>query len=490
MPRCAFSSRRSPPSSAYAGLGVDAELLGLRRFVALQRELFTAGEVEQSTEVPKKHFHSIESHREALLWDDEARRWWAACRERRRRDRRRKAVRNGIAAAAVVVLTLVVGILTKRHFEREALLETVAEGDYEAAFAVLARLTAESDADSAELLIQVRKRKQPFDVLERGLGGVDEERRGEALLRVAELLLPLQQAQAPEDPDWIASMVWALDFFAAPDPALRARAIALRDEILGPLRKSHPPPPLPGPDDPQWADIPAGTFMMGSGPGEGRDEENMMDERPKHPVQLSAFRLMVHEVTSAEFCRLFSHVETIVRRNFPHLKLEDDLPTFHMTWYEAYTYAAWLGGRLPTEAEWEYAARAGCRFAWCKRDGSAATVSEVAWWVGNSADPETGEPSAKRVMQLEANPWGLYDVYGNVYDMNANWYYLYREEHETDPAGPTNSSDGYRTRRGGTARVPAEWIVASGRGTLSRSSRSYGGLRVALPAYLTCHPSP
>jgi len=228
--------------------------------------------------------------------------------------------------------------------------------------------------------------------------------------------------------------------------------------------------------------------MMGSGPGEGRDAEDMMDERPRHPVQLSAFRLMVHEVTNAEFRRLFPHVETIVQRHFPQLKLEDDLPAFRMTWYEAYTYAAWLGGRLPTEAEWEYAARAGCRFAWCKRDGSEATASEVAWWFGNSADPETGEPSVKRVMQLEANPWGLYDVYGNVGDMNANWFYFYPEEHETDPAGPTNSSDGYRTVRGGTVLLPAEWIVASGRGVLP--SRLYCGLRVALPGYLTGHPSP
>jgi len=473
----------------YAGLGVDEELLGLRRFVALQRELFTSGEVEQSTEVPRKRFYGIESHRQALLWDDEGRRWWAACRERRRRDRRRKAVRHGIAATAVVVLTLVVGILTKQHFERQALLETVAEGDYEAAFAALAELTAEPNVDAEELLTRARQREHPFDVLERGLGGVDEDRRGEALLRVAELLLPLQQAEAPEDPAWIASMVWALDFFAVPDPALRPQAIALRDEILGPLRKSHPPP-LPGSDDPEWADIPAGTFMMGSGPGEGRDEGNMMDERPKHPVQLSAFRLMVHEVTLGKFRRLFPHVETIVRRASPHLELQDDLAAFAMTWYEAYTYAAWLGGRLPTEAEWEYAARAGCRFVWCKRDGSEATVSEVAWWIGNSADPETGEASVKRVMQLEPNPWGLYDVYGNVYDMNANWYYSYPEEQETDPEGPTNSADGYRAVRGGTARTGAEWTVASGRGALSIGERSFFGFRVALPADLAGHPSP
>ncbi|MCP4654878.1 MAG: SUMF1/EgtB/PvdO family nonheme iron enzyme [bacterium] len=475
----------------YAGLGVDEELLGLRRFVALQRELFTSGEVEQSTEVPKSHFHGIESHRDALLWDDEGRRWWAVCRERQRRDRRRKALRHGIAAAVVVVLTLVVGILTKQYFERQALLETVAEGDYEAAFATLAELTAEADVDTEELLARVRQREKPFDVLDRGLGGVDEDGRGEALLRVVELLLLLQRrAEAPEDPDWVASMVWALDFFAVPDPALRRRAVALRDEILGPLRKSRPPPPLPGPDDSEWADIPAGTFMMRRGPGQGRGEQDKVDERPKHPVQLTGFRLMVHEVTMAEFHRLFPHVETIVRRNYPNLELEDDLPAFLMTWYEAYTYAAWLGGRLPTEAEWEYAARADCRYTLCKRDGSEAAVSEVAWWVGNSDDPETGEPTVKRVMQLEANPWGLHDVYGNVCDLTANWYYIYPEEHQTDPAGPTNSSHGYRMGRGASVFDPAKWIGASGRGGLFIGDRSSYGLRVALPEDLTGPLSP
>ncbi len=469
---------------AYAGLGVDAELLGLRRFVALQRELFTAGEVEQSTRVPEDHFSGIERHADALLWDEEGRRWWRACRGRRRLDRRRKMIRRAVAAAVFVLLTLAVGTWADRYFKRQALLETIAGGEPEAAFAALALLSAES-GDNGELLAQVRKREAPFDILERGLGGVGEDR-GPAVLRVAELLLPLV-AEEPEDPVWIASTVWALDFFvatgvpaagvgvpAAGDPgadlALQEEALSLRDEVLRPLRQIRPPPPASG--DPNWADVPAGTFWMGAGPDDGRDDPNMRDEFPRHQVALSAFRLMTHEVTNAEY-----------RRLFPDHEGAGDLPAAGMTWYQAYTYAAWLGGRLPTESEGEYAARAGCAYAYCRRDGSEATLDEVAWWAGNSVAPETGEPSARPVMQREPNPWGLWDVYGNVWEWNATWYGAYPEALERDPPGPSDSSLAIRTYRGGSAWQPREWTLASGRGADTPELRSRSvGLRVVIAA--------
>ncbi len=437
----------------YAGLGVDTELLGLRRFVAVQRELFTAGEVEQSTEVPKDHFTGIERHADALLWDEVGRRWWQACRQRRRLDRRRTLTRRSIAAAVLVLWVLVAGTWAYRYFTRQALLETIAEGDPEAAFAALAAVTSESDIDAEELLDRVQQRDQPFDVLERGLGGVAENR-GPALLRVADLLLPL----VGEDPVRIASTVWALDFFTGSNPALQEQSISLRDEVLAPLRHRRPPPPRPAPDDPGWADIPAGTFWMGAGPDDGRDGPNMQDESPHHQVTLSAFRMEAHEVTNADFRRLWPEHGG----QSPDYFGEDDQPAARMTWYEAYTYAAWLGGRLPTESEWEYAARSGCAYPYCRRDGSEATLDEVAWWVGNSADPETGEPSIKPVMQLEPNPMGLWDAYGNVWEWNAGIKDI--ELHE-------------RTFRGGSAFQP----MASGRGADSPSVRSpVVGLRVVI----------
>lgn len=453
---------------AYTGLGVDTRLLRLRRFVTLQRELFLADEIEQSTNVPKAYFNGIASNTEALLWDDTASRWWEACRERRQRDRRQTLIRGSVAVAFVFVLTAVVWTLTQQYFERQALLETVAEGEPEAAFKALADLTA-VNTDAEEILAQVRQRKEPFDVLERGLEGVGDEERGDALIRVTELLLPLQQAEAPESSEWIASMVWALDFFAGEEQW--EHAVALRNEILKPIRTSRPPPPLPTPNDTGWADIPAGTFMMGSGPGEGRDAPNMANEWPKHPVQLSPFRMMIHEVTNSQFGRLFPDWS----------QKEARLPAASMTWHQAYTYAAWLGGRLPTEAESEYVLRGGCEFAYCKRDGTEATLDEVAWWVGNSAAPETEEPVVHEVMLLEPSPWGLYDIHGNVLEFSANWYsWEYQEGLEINPQGPGNHPDRYRAARGGSSLHQREWVTAPARVFLISDWGENLGLRVVL----------
>ncbi len=461
---------------AFAGLGVDVELVGLRRFVALQSSLFAAGELKQATGVPGGHARKIERHAEALLWGEERQRWWAACQTRRRADRRRRILRGGIAAILVLAVALVAGIGAVRAADRRKLFEQVTNGNEETAFKALATLT--DTEGNADVIAGVRKRKQPFDVLEHGLGGIDAGERGTSLLRVASLLLPLideASESTPEKPvDYlpIASTVWALDFFAIPDPDLREEAMSLRNRVLEPLRLRHPPPSPPALDDPAWADVPAGTFWMGSGPGDGRDDPDMENERPRHQVTVSTFRLMVHEVTNAELRRLIQHPY--------YAKAPDDEPAIAVTWYEAYTFAAWLGGRLPTEAEWEYAARAGCPSAYCTNDRSQATIDQVAWWMGNSIDPESGKPALKPIGKKEANPWGLFDVYGNASEWTANWYEDYSAEPRTDPPGPTSSKENSRTFRGGHVAFPQKHVIASSRGSAASETLSNQmGFRVA-----------
>ncbi len=449
---------------SYAGLGIDAELLALRRFVRVKSALFAAGEVEQATEVPAGHVKGIEEHAAALLWGDASESWWQACRVRVRAERWRTLLRRSVAALAVTAMVFGVWSWTDRRARRFALFEQVAGGEPEIAFAAADRLLVEWQAEPEELRVALRRRERPLELLERGIGGLapGEGREG-AVLRLAEVALPLITDDAPEDPVRIASLVWALDFFAPRDE----RTQSLRDQALEPLRRRRPPPLLPEPgvlpegdpwDKSGWADIPAGTFWMGSGPGEGRDDEDKLGERPKHRVTLSAFRMATHEVTNAAFRRLYPE--------YPG-GLNDRLPAVRMTWYQAYTYAAWLGGRLPTEAEAEYAMRAGCEFAYCKRDRTEASLDEVAWWAGNSSDPETGQPALRAVGQLEPNPWGLYDMLGNVWEFCADWHGTYRAEHQVDPSGPTNSVTDYRMARGGGVQSAADWAASSSRGSLS-----------------------
>ena len=362
----------------WAELDIDDRLLGLRRFVALQSRLFASGDVQQATAVSTGQFQGIEANQEVLLWSLGHRSWWQACRERRRAERRRFWARRTVAGMLTIFVAAVAWLFADRRARYAAELDHVSTGEPEIAFAAVDRLTQAPDFDAEVILDRLRQREQPFDVFEKGLGGVEVPRRADVLVRVAELAQPILE-ESPEDPVLIASLVWALDFFAR-DPEYVDRALELRNQALAPLRQKRPPPPMPGPDDPHWADIPAGTFWMGAGPDEGRDKPDMQDEYPRHRVSLSGFRMMVHEVTNAEY-----------RRFIPNHEGADELPAVGMNWFEAYAYAAWLGGRLPTESEWEYAARAGCTFLYCKRDGSEAALSEVAWWVGNSTHPETGE---------------------------------------------------------------------------------------------------
>ena len=424
-------------------LAIDSELLSLHRFVALQTELYQSGERGQATLVSARHRSGIEAHADTLLADDERRQWWQACRERRRADRRRRAVVLSVAAAIVILAGWATWAYVARKAAHEALLAQVASGEPGAAFASVVRGLHDPAISTDALRDLLRRRKAPLDILESGIGGLpkaaevldvsevpgaSEVRRGETVLAVAELAMPLL-AEAPEDEARLAALLWVLDYAPGRVPALANRATALKDRALAPLRKLHPPPP---PGGAGWVDIPAGTFRMGSAPGE---KDSRDEERPAHEVTISAFRVLDHETTNAEY-----------RRLHPGHPGEDELPAAGLSWYSAYVYSAWLGGRLPTEAEWEYMARAGCRFEHCRRDGTQAKVGEVAWTFGNSRFG-SGEPRARPTRRLEPNPWGLYDVLGNVYEWAADWYGPYAPERQADPWGPAGGV--WRVDRGG-----------------------------------------
>jgi formylglycine-generating enzyme required for sulfatase activity len=127
------------------------------------------------------------------------------------------------------------------------------------------------------------------------------------------------------------------------------------------------------------------------------------------------------------------------------------------------------GYRLPTEAEWEYACRAGTTTAY---NTGASITDNMGWYRENSGD--TTHP----VGQKPANAWGLYDMHGNVREWCWDWYGDYSDEAQTDPMGAPSGSD--RVPRGGSWYNSAQYVRSASRNYYSLSDRDYGlGFRVA-----------
>ena len=183
--------------------------------------------------------------------------------------------------------------------------------------------------------------------------------------------------------------------------------------------------------------IPPGTFMMGCSPG---DNECRDDEKPAHQVTITkGFWIGQTEVTVGAYRRFTG----VTGRQMPHAPdfnydwTYENMPIVTVTWDDAKTYCGWIGGRLPTEAEWEYAARGGSTVA---RYGD---IDEIAWYLGNAG------PQPHEVAQKRPNGFGLYDMLGNVFQWVNDWYDENNYQHSLtqDPTGP--SSGDVRVLRGG-----------------------------------------
>jgi formylglycine-generating enzyme required for sulfatase activity len=218
--------------------------------------------------------------------------------------------------------------------------------------------------------------------------------------------------------------------------------------------------------------IPKGTFKMGSfQKEEGRDEDEV-----RHEVTLSNdFFLGVTEVTQKQY-------QEVMGKN-PSKFVGAQRPVEMVSWEDAVEFCERLSElpeekkagrvyRLPTEAEWEYACRAGSKTAFSFGDESGS-LGDFAWFKDNS------DGKTQSVGEKKPNAWGLYDMHGNVWEWCSDWYGEYPGKAVSDPAGPEKGS--FRVIRGGSWDFVAAFCRSAFRDWNDPSYRYYYyGFRVAL----------
>jgi formylglycine-generating enzyme required for sulfatase activity len=225
--------------------------------------------------------------------------------------------------------------------------------------------------------------------------------------------------------------------------------------------------------------IPAGTFLMGS---PSNDVDAFSDEFPQTTVKNSrSFWMSRTLVTQQEYQSVLGNNPSVFTNN-------TSLPVEMVTWFDATNYCAQLtrrdlvsgqipaglAYRLPTEAEWEYACRAGTTTRYYYGDDPNYTnLASHAWYEGNSGY------HTQPVAQKTPNPWGLYDMCGNVWEWCQDWYAAYPGGSVPDPQGPATGD--YRVLRGGSWDDPA-WNARSAcrYGEQPQNRREYYGFRVVL----------
>jgi iron(II)-dependent oxidoreductase len=189
----------------------------------------------------------------------------------------------------------------------------------------------------------------------------------------------------------------------------------------------------------RMAFIPSGWFLLGS-------EEGNMDEKPVHPVRLDGFYLDRTEVTVAQFRKFCESTgrEMITQPNWSR----DDHPVVNVSYDDSIAYAQWAGKRLPSEAEWEYAARGGFvqkKFPWGDQEpdgnrGNFADKNIDLRWADKGADDKN--PYTSPVGIYPPNGYGLYDMDGNVSEWCSDWYsdHYYTVSPKQNPQGPVSGS--------------------------------------------------
>lgn len=234
---------------------------------------------------------------------------------------------------------------------------------------------------------------------------------------------------------------------------------------------------------PEWVKVPGGRFEMGCTAEQSNCND---DETPVHSVTINTFEITRYEITNAQYAVFLNDIECNANGSYndeTHGNTEyidmdgsdcqivyngeeftaesgkGNYPVVEVSWFGAQAFAEWAGGRLPTEAEWEFAARGGKQSQGYKYSGSNS-LDDVAWWMENS-DKEGNSGlydghGTFSVGQKQPNELGIYDMSGNVEEWCHDWYFedYYSSSPENNPQGPASGC--LRVLRGGS------WSTGSG----------------------------
>lgn len=218
-----------------------------------------------------------------------------------------------------------------------------------------------------------------------------------------------------------------------------------------------------GKDGAEMMLIPAGNFQMGS-------DDDWREEKPAHRVYLDAFYMDKYEVTNAQYRKFMDATGYEAPKFWEDPKFNaPDHPVVGASWQDAQVYAKWAGKRLPTEAEWEKAARGGLdgkKFPW----GDKATHNDANY--GGVNDKDKWDYTAP-VGSFAPNGYGLYDMAGNTWEWCADFYAdgYYSGSPGFSPAGP--ASGFLRVIRGGAWNSPANSMRVSHRNNLPPSIKYF-----------------
>jgi formylglycine-generating enzyme len=183
--------------------------------------------------------------------------------------------------------------------------------------------------------------------------------------------------------------------------------------------------------------VEGGTFNMG--------DSTQPDAKPIHPIKLNSFYIGKYEVTVAEWKAYCQATGKQMPDTYPvwNEPWRDDHPIGNITWFDAEEYCKWIGARLPTEAEWEYAARGG-KYSKNLLYSGSSNIDEVSWHRDNSKD------KYQKVGTKKPNELGLYDMSGNMWEWCQDWYdrKYYATSPKENPQGPATGVK--KIRRGGS----------------------------------------